>query len=92
MRFNSAFKGLNETHQVLFYADDVNILAGNLHNVKKNTEALVVAIMDTGLEVNGKKTKYMVMPREHNAGRNHNTQIDNSTFGRVKSSNNWEQI
>jgi hypothetical protein len=44
--------------------------------------------MDTGLEVNGKKTKYVVMSREQNAGRGHNIEIDNSFFGRVKNSNN----
>jgi len=32
---------LNGTHQVSVNADDVNILGGNLHTVKKNTEALV---------------------------------------------------
>jgi hypothetical protein len=34
---------LNGTHQLLAYADDVNILGGNVHAVKKNTEALVAA-------------------------------------------------
>jgi hypothetical protein len=44
---------LNGTHQLLVYADDVNILGGNVHTVKENTEALIVAKTD--------KTKYMVM-------------------------------
>jgi hypothetical protein len=34
---------LNGTHQLLVYADDVNILGGSVHNIKRNTEALVVA-------------------------------------------------
>jgi len=42
------------TNQLLFYADGVNILGGSVHAVKKNTEALVVGRMDTGLEVNVK--------------------------------------
>jgi len=37
---------LNGTHQLLVYVDDVNILGGSVHTVKKNTEALVVAIKD----------------------------------------------
>jgi hypothetical protein len=35
---------LNGTHQLLAYADDVNILGRSVHTVKENTEALVVAI------------------------------------------------
>ena len=38
---------LNSTHQLLAYADDVNILGGGIHTVKKNTEALVVASKET---------------------------------------------
>jgi hypothetical protein len=34
---------LNGTHQLLAYADDVNILGGSIHTVKENAEALVVA-------------------------------------------------
>ena len=32
---------LNGTHQLLAYADDVNILGGSVHTVKENAEALV---------------------------------------------------
>ena len=31
MGFNSAFKGLKGVHQLLFYADDVNLLGENVH-------------------------------------------------------------
>jgi hypothetical protein len=34
---------LNGTHQLLAYADDVNILGGSVYTVKENAEALVVA-------------------------------------------------
>jgi hypothetical protein len=43
------------------YADDVNILDGSVSNIKKNTEALVVASKETELEVVADKTEYMVM-------------------------------
>ena len=31
---------LNGTHQLLAYADDINILGGSIHTVKENVEAL----------------------------------------------------
>ena len=39
---------LNGTHQLLAYADDINILGGSVHTVKENAEALVVATKGTG--------------------------------------------
>jgi hypothetical protein len=38
---------LGGTHQLLVNDDDVHILDRRIHIVKKNTEALFVAIMDT---------------------------------------------
>ena len=32
--------------------------------------------------MNADKTKYMVMSRDHNAGRSHNIKLDNSSFER----------
>jgi len=49
---------LNGTHQLLVRADDVTILGGSGHTVK-NTEALIVAIKETGLEVNAIKLSTM---------------------------------
>jgi hypothetical protein len=59
---------LNGAIQHLFYADDVNILGGRVHTIKKNTEALVFAGKEIGLELEAERTKYMVMSREKNAG------------------------
>jgi hypothetical protein len=52
---------LNGTHQLLVYADDVNILGGSVHAIEKNTEALVVASKEIGLEVNAETTTCLVM-------------------------------
>ena len=54
---------LNGTHQLLVYADDVNISGGSVHTVKKNTDVLLVASKENGLEVNADKTKRMAMSR-----------------------------
>jgi len=59
---------LNGTHQLLSYADDVNVLGGSVHTVKENAEALVVATKIIELEVNADKTKYTIMSRDQNAG------------------------
>ena len=66
------------------YADDVNILGGSIHTVKENTESLVVATKEIGLEVNADKTKYMVMSREQTAGLSHTMKGDNSYTERVE--------
>ena len=71
---------LNGTHQLLVYADDVNILGGSVHIIEKNAETLVDASKEIGLEVNVDKAKYMVMSRDQNAGRSRNIKTDNSYF------------
>jgi len=52
---------LNGTHQLLAYADDVNMVGGSIHTIKENTGALLVDSKEISLEVNADKTKYMVM-------------------------------
>ena len=42
---------LNGAHQLLVYADDVNILGGSVHTVEKNRVALVFAGKEIGLKV-----------------------------------------
>jgi hypothetical protein len=47
---------LNGTHQLLVYADDVNILGRSIYTIRKNMEALVIASKLTGPEVNSEKS------------------------------------
>jgi hypothetical protein len=64
---------INGTHQILVYADDVSILGGSIHTIKRNTEALVLTSKETGVEVNAEKTEYMVKTQDQNAGQSQHT-------------------
>jgi hypothetical protein len=71
---------LNGAHQLLVYADDVNLLGNNIDTIKKNTKTLIDACKEVSLEVNAEKTKYMLLSRHQNAGQNHNMNICHRSF------------
>jgi len=60
---------LNSTHQLLVFADDVNIIGGSGRFIKENAEALVVASKEIGLKLNVAKTKCMDMSLGQIGGR-----------------------
>jgi hypothetical protein len=67
---NRAGLKFNGTHQLLAYADDVNLLGDNIDIINKNIQTLIDASKEVGLEVNVEKTKYMLVSRDQNAGQN----------------------
>jgi hypothetical protein len=71
---------LNRTHQLLAYADDVNVVGENIDTTKKNTGALLDANKEFGLEVSPEKTKYMLMARSQKIGQKHSIKIANRSF------------
>jgi hypothetical protein len=71
---------LNGTHQLLVYADNVNLLGDNIDSIKKNTETLNDASKEVGLEINVQKTEYMLLPLHQNVGQNRDTKVANRSF------------
>jgi hypothetical protein len=75
---------LNGTHQLLAYADDVNTVGENIDTVKKNTQPVLDASKDVGLEVNPENTKYMLMSRNQKVGQKHSIKVTNRSFEDVE--------
>jgi hypothetical protein len=59
-------------------------MGGSINTIKKNTEALVIASKEIGLEVSTEKTKYMVTSRDQNAGQNSNINLGNESLESVE--------
>jgi uncharacterized protein involved in tellurium resistance len=74
---------LSGTHQLLAYADDVNLLGNNLGTIKKNTEILIDASKEVGPEINVDKTKHMLLSRHQNVGQNRDIKIANRSYENV---------
>jgi hypothetical protein len=67
----------------LSYADDENLLGDNIDTINKNTETLIDASKEVGLEVNVEKNKYMLVSQDQNASQNQEIKTGNRSFENV---------
>jgi hypothetical protein len=55
----------------------------SVNTIKENTESLLQASRNIGLEINAEKTKYMIMSRHQYSGQNQNIRTANESFEKV---------
>jgi biotin operon repressor len=61
----------------------VNLLGEYVSTSAETVIDAIKAIKQVGLEVNAEKTKYMLLSRHKNAGKNHDIKIANRSFENV---------
>jgi hypothetical protein len=61
----------------------MNLLWYNITTINKNTETLIDASKEVGLEINVEKSKYMLLPHHQNASQNRDIKIANRSFENV---------
>jgi hypothetical protein len=74
---------LNGIHQLLVYADDMNLLGDNIDTIKKNMKTLTDIGKEVRLAVNTEKTKSMLLSHYQTAEQNHDIKIDNRSSDNV---------
>jgi hypothetical protein len=66
---------LKGAHQLLVYADDMNLLVDNIYTIKENAQTLIDASKEAELNANTENSKYVLLSRHQNAGQKHDMKI-----------------
>ena len=62
---------MDGTHQVLAYADDVNLIGDDIRTIQRNTNMLLKSCKDIGSGLNTGKTKYRCRMSSRHDGNEH---------------------
>jgi hypothetical protein len=74
---------LNGTHELLVYADDINLLGDSINTIKENAEVFLGANRDVGIEIHTEKMKYVIVSCHQNLGQNQYMRITKESFENV---------
>jgi hypothetical protein len=69
---------------LLSFKKIINFHIKLINTIKGNSETLLEASRDIGLEINAEKTKYTITSRHPKSGQNQNIRIANESFGNVE--------
>ena len=75
---------MNGIHQVLAYADDVNLIGDDIRTLERNADVLLNACKDVDLAVNIGKTKYMEIGRHRGVIANAHIKIGSNSYEKAK--------
>ena len=80
---------MNGTHQVLPYADDVNLIGDDIRTIEINADVLLNVCKNVGLAVNTGKTKFMEIERHRGMTENEGIKIDSNSHEKGKPLHIW---
>jgi hypothetical protein len=67
-------------HTSFWFILSVNLLRDNIDNINKNTDTLIDASKEVGLDVNTERVKHMLLSHHQNVGQIHETKVESRIF------------
>ena len=75
---------MNGTHQILAYADDVNLIGYDIRTIERNADVSLNAFKDISVAVDTGKIKYMEVARHRGLMANEHIRISGNSYEKVK--------